>query len=493
MLTIPVLSFLIFVPIVAILVILTIKNSESSNKNIKYIAVLTAFIHLVMSLYLAIGFDNLNTHYQFIEKIPVMDALKFGYTLGLDGVSLLLLLASSFLMFFVLLFTDLPNHNVKTYVISLLVILSASSGTFLSTDILMFFLFYEVSIIPVFFIMGYFGSVNKIYATFKFFLYTVFSSIFLLIGIIYLISNSSTTYIPDILSNFLNWDVQKYLFWLFFIGFGIKVALFPFHTWLPDTYDTSPISLNIILSGILMKYGVYGFIRFVLPLFPLAIYKNSLLLYGIILITMLYSGFIAFKQPNIKRLFAYFSMSHVALIVAGIFSSKIQGIEGALFQSFSHSILNIGFFVAIMILQNRLNSSNIKDFSGLASAMPKFAILFFILGLSAMAFPLTNSFVGEFLILFGIFQDNRLFSLFFSLSILIGAIVVINVNKIMLFSKVNEYSEKMKDLNKFEFFALFSIVFVILGMGLYPDLFLDIMHTSVALLYEKIRTSMMIN
>ncbi len=494
MISIPILSFLIFLPIIAIIIVLTIRDKkEVSLSNIRYICILTSAIHFVLSLYLLINFDKISTHYQFTENFVLVSSLKFTYSLGLDGISLLFLVVSSFLMLFVFLFVKFPLTQIKIYAISYLVILSASCGTFLSTDIVFFFIFYEISIIPVFFIIGIFGSSNKFYTTFKFFLYTFFSSIFLLIGITYLISHSYSSYIPEILSTLLSYDIQKYLFWLFFIGFAIKVALFPMHTWLPDTYASSPLSLNIILSGIIMKYGIYGFIRFVLPLFPLAIANYLIYIYSICLITLVYAGLIAMKQPNLKRLFAYFSMSHIALIVAGIFSTKNQGLEGAIFHSISHSILNAGFFAGLIIMQTRLNSDNIKDFKGLAHLMPKFSLLFFIIGLAGISFPLTNTFIGEFLILLGIFQDNRIFSLFLAFSILISAIVVININKHLLFSKANDLTINFKDITKYEFLGLFSISFIILLMGIYPDSLLDNMHISIAILLEKIKTSIMIN
>ena len=493
MFSITMLSFLIFLPIIAVFIILTMRGDKGLiNKNIKYITTLTSFIHFFLCLYLLFSFNKINYNYQFVELIPLMPSIEFSYYLGLDGISLIFLLLSSFLMLFVLATHKYDDENSKVYAVSMLLILSGATGTFVSLDILLFYVFYEVSIIPVFFLMGIFGNGNKFYATFKFFLYTVLGSIFMIVSIITMIYLAQSSSI-SVLNNFVfKEEYQLFLFIGLFIAFAVKSAVFPFHTWLPDTYNSSSMSTNILLSGILMKYGVYGFIKFVLPIFPVIIGEYLWVIYTLSLISLIYAGVIAVTQDNIVKLFSYLSISHMGLIVAGLFSGTYQGLEGAIYQSVSHSIFMAGIFFSFLLLQNRLHSNSLKDFRGLANVMPLFATSFMVLSLAAIAFPLTNSFIGEILLLLGIFQNNRIFAVLFSFSVLISACVVVIFNAKFLFGKSSEYVKHFKELSWGELFPLVIISLLVIAMGVYPDMFLDIIHTTVNNILEQFNNGLVI-
>ncbi|MFL1781080.1 NADH-quinone oxidoreductase subunit M [Candidatus Hepatincolaceae symbiont of Richtersius coronifer] len=488
MFAIPILSFLIFIPLLAVLVILTIKENDAYfGQNIKYVTILTNIIHLILIGYLWFEFDKINSLYQFVEKIPLIPGLNFNYYLGIDGISLIFITLSSVVMLIVLLFIDFPKEKVKLYAICFLLLLGASVGTFASLDMILFYMFYEISMFPVFFIIGIFGEGNKIYASLKFFLYTLAGSILMIVAMIVMISLAKTSSLPELTEFSFTPEFQKYLFIAMFIAFAVKSALFPFHTWLPDTYESAPMSMNIVLSGILMKYGIYGFLRFLVPMFPLATLKSINIIYVLSLITLFYCGLIALKQTNIKRLFAYFSISHVALIIAGIFSVTAQGIEGAIFQSIGHSIFNAGIFLGIVLLQKRFRSDLVADFKGLANVMPRFCVMFFIFMLAAMSFPITSTFIGEILILLGIFQNNRLYAVMFTFSILLNSVIVISFMKTVIFSKVSLYTKSFKEVNLIEFTSLSLVAILVLAIGIYPDIFLDMIHTSVSNILERFR------
>lgn len=493
MFSMPILSFLIFLPIIAILIILTVRGeNELIVKNVKYIAVLTTVIHLVLSLYVWFSFSKIEIGYQFVEKLSLIPSINFNYYLGVDGISLLFLVFTSLLFLVIFLFIEIPQNNVKLYTISFLSILSFSVGTFLSLDLIIFYVFYEAAMIPVFFLMGIFGTGNKLYSTFKFMMYTVAGSMLMIIAIIVMVAITQNSSMQFFDTFAFDYKVQMYLFSAIFIALAIKAAIFPFHSWLPDTYDTSPLSLNIILSGVLMKFGIYGMIRILMPMFPLAMFDANNIVYWMSIITLFYTGFIAFTESNIKKLFAYFSISHVALIVAAIFSTNVQGIEGAIYQSISHSVYNTGIFLVIVYLKRRLDSNTKEYFTGIATPMPILSIFFILFGLATIGLPLTNGFIGEFLSLLGIFQNNRFFAILFCFAVLINAIVIIRFNRYVIFGNVNEYTKSFKDINLFEIAGLTTIAVIIIIMGIYPDIFLDIMHSSVSKVMENFKNGIII-
>ncbi|MDR2007364.1 MAG: NADH-quinone oxidoreductase subunit M [Alphaproteobacteria bacterium] len=489
----PILSFLIFLPMLAILVILTIRGEqELITKSVKYITILTAIIHLMLSLYVWFSFAKGDMDYQFVEKVALIPSIDFNYYLGVDGISLLFLVFSSFLFLMVFLFIEIPKNHAKLYAVSFLAILGFSVGTFTSLDLIMFYVFYEASMIPVFFLMGVFGSGNKIYATFKFMMYTIAGSMLMIIAIIAMVSITKSASIQYFDTFAFDYKTQVYLFSAIFIALAIKAGLFPFHSWLPDAYDTAPIALNIILSGVLMKYGIYGMIRILMPMFPLAMFDASTIVYILSIITLFYTGFIAFTENNLKKLFAYFSLSHLALIVAAVFSANTQGIEGALFQAISHSVYTTGVFLIIVYLKTRLDSNNKDYFMGIASNMPLLSIFIVLIGLANIGLPFTNGFIGEFLSLLGIFQNNRFFAILFCFAILINAVVIIRFNRYVVFGNLNEYTKSFKDINLVEIAGLSIIVLVILVMGIYPDMFLDVIHASVSNLMENFKNGIII-
>lgn len=493
MLSIPIVSILIFLPIIALLVIITINNdNESSSLSIRYIAIFTSFIHLIFSLYLGFVFDRGVIGYVFVENLPIVDLINFSYNVGLDGISMLFVIMTSFVFFMIFCFIDFPSHNQKFYAICMLLIFAGAVGTFAAIDLILFFSFYEVAVLPVFFLIGFFGENNKYYASFKFLLYTIFSSLFMLIAIVIMIIYSGSSSLETFENFAFNYNTQLVLFWLFIIAFAVKSAIFPLHTWLPDTYLGSPNSLNIVLSAVLMKFGIYGLIRIVVPVFPIAIIRFVDIIYIIAFVNMVYAFFIAFKINNLKQLFAYFSMAHVALMFAGVFAINIQSIEGVVFQALLHSLLALSLFLILEYMRKRFYNLDIKYFSGLANKMPMFAFCIFVIMLSAIGLPLTGGFIGEFLLLFGIFQDNRIFAALFAFTLLFGAVVVMRFYRKVLFGKVNDYTKYFYEINWFEKLALTVLVILLLLTGVYPNVMLDFLHVPVAGLIDHFKDGIIV-
>jgi NADH-quinone oxidoreductase subunit M len=489
------LSLLIFIPIVGFLVILTIQeNYKKASLSSKYISLLTTIINFIIIVYISLNFSIVSKDYKFIEKISIYSAIDLNYYLGIDGISLIFLFLTIFLIFISILFSNVEERG-KFYYSAILILQSAIIGMFCSLNILFFYIFFEVSIIPIFFLIGVFGGKDKSFVSFKFFLYTLFGSILILIAIIIMIFQSHTTSLDKLYLFAFSPNTQNLLWILMFVGFGIKSAIFPFHTWLPETYVNSPTSLNIILSGILVKLGIYGFIRFMIPMFPLASINYMYIVFILSLITVIYCGIIAYKQTNLNRFIAYYSISHMGLITASIFSFNAQGIEGALFQSISHGIFNCGLFLVVIFMENRLKISNLESssFKGLSVNAPRLSIFFMIFLLASIGFPTTNGFIGEFLSLSGLFYVNRILTAFFTLTLLISCISILVLYRNLVFGSFFTVNTKpIFDLNIKETLTMLVLCFLIFFMGIYPDFFLDFLHTAVSNILDKFRSGLVI-
>lgn len=488
MLTLPILSILIALPLLGAFIVSIIQNNKENYSNIKYISILIMVIYAIINVYLLASFNSFSGELQYADKLTLIESINFSYFVGIDALGLLFICILTFSFSIVFIFIPLPKENVKTYTVNLLLMLSGATGLFLTQDSLLFFMFYEASIIPAYFLIGIFGGQNKHKATVKFIIYNVVSSMLMLIAIVYMVSVTKDASIEALYNaNYLS--VASY--WLFialFTAFAVKSGLVPFNTWVPTTYNNAPIGLNIILSAVVAKYGFYGIIKILIPALPQITKDYNYVIFIISGVSVFYGILIALRSTNIKKLIAYMSISHVALLIAIPFSGNLFAIQGSILQVVSHSLYNIGFFVMLAILHKRHNSNNIVDFNNLASAMPKLSAFIVLIGLAAMAFPLTSTFVSELLMLLSVFLENRIYGVVFTIAILFNAVVIVVLYKKLLYNNTNNGINLYKTTIT-ENISLVIIAFAILLLGVQPNLVLEFVQHYAVLLSESLNPS----
>ncbi|MSN95711.1 NADH-quinone oxidoreductase subunit M [Campylobacter sp. FMV-PI01] len=469
------LSIIIFFPLIA-----AIFGCFIDEKNVKTYAVMTSLIELCLCVYVWIKFLFTNGAIKMVEFIPFISEFGINYFLGVDGISLFLVLMSAFMVFVGVVSLNIQK-NQKHLVVSILFLEMAMMGVFLSLDAILFYIFWELSLIPLLYIVGYWGGNNRIYAALKLFLYTFFGSIIMLVGIIYM---AYLCYVENGIFSFnilewqnlqLNFNLQIWLFLAFFMAFAIKTPIFPFHTWLAHVHEQAPAIGSILL----LKMGTYGFLRFILPIFPDASVYFANLMCIIAIIMVIYTSFIAFAQKDIKQIIAYSSIAHMGVVMLGIFSMNVIGISGAVFLMISHSIVGGGLFMLIGFMHDRTHTRQMGDYGGFAKIMPMCAFLFCIIMLGLIGLPLTIGFVGEFLALLGIFKFNPWYSFFGGLGIIMSAIYGLNLYKNIFFGKItNKKNLNLKDLNKTELCAIIPIAILVIVLGIFPNLFLSEINKS---------------
>ncbi len=408
-----------------------------------------------------------------VFDIPWVESLGITFKLGVSGISLILILLTNLSIPLIILSSKNHSFSENNYFHSLVYLMQIGlSGVFTALDGFLFYIFWEVALIPIYFICGIWGGENKAAVTFKFFLYTVVGSLFMLIGIIYLYLLTPGVHTFDIevfKTLVLDRTTQIWLFWAFFIAFAIKMPIFPFHTWQPDTYTTAPAQGTMLLSGIMLKMGIFGVIRWILPLFPLAIAKYGDLIIILSVIGVIYGAVIAIMQKDVKRLVAYSSISHVGLICAGLFVNNIQGMQGAMMQMLSHGINVIGMFYILDIIEKRTNTRQIEQLGGIIHTAPKLAVFFVVIMLGSVALPLTNGFVGEFLLLTSLFLYNPIFAILAGLSVILGAVYMLRMYKGVMLGESNAVTSTFKDLDAVEFIGLAFIALLVIAIGVYPQ------------------------
>ncbi|MCZ6135386.1 NADH-quinone oxidoreductase subunit M [Campylobacter ureolyticus] len=464
------------------------------EKSIKTYAIITSFIELCLTLFLWYKFDAINNSIM-LEVIPFIPNLGINYILGIDGISLFLVVLSAFICFVSLISLNISKRK-KHLIISILLLEMTMMGVFLSLDAILFYIFWELSLIPMLYIIGFWGSENKIYAAIKFFIYTFFGSIFMLLGLIfmaYLHYKTTGSYSFSI----LDWqrlaipkNTQIWLFLAFGIAFAIKTPLFPFHTWLPYAHGKAPTIGSILLAAVLLKMGTYGFVRFSLPIFPDASYYFANFICIIAIVMVIYTSFIAFYQKDIKQVIAYSSIAHMGVIMLGIFSMSIEGISGAIFFMVSHGLVSGGLFMLIGFIYDRTHTKEMAKFGGLAKIMPIYATIFCIMILGGIGLPLTSGFVGEFLSLLGIFKTNPWFAVLGGFGIIMGAIYSLNLYKLTFFGKItNKANLTLPDLKSFELCAIIPILVLVLVLGIFPNTLLVWINDGVlnllSFMYDK--------
>ncbi|MCB4742753.1 MAG: NADH-quinone oxidoreductase subunit M [Sulfurovum sp.] len=475
-----ILSVLIFFPAIAgLLGFVVDKNSA------RVYGITVAIIEFLLSLWLWFSFDANDAGMQFVEMIPLIPNLGVNYYLGVDGISLFIVLMTT-LMTMIGMISMTIEKNMKNMVITLLFLEMTMIGVFMALDAIIFYLFWELSLVPMFYIVGAWGGPLRIYAAIKFFLYTFMGSLIMLVGMLFVayVYHSLTGIwsfaITDWYALVLPIDYQLWLFVAFFLGFAIKVPMFPFHTWLPYAHGQAPTIGSVILAAVLLKMGTYGFVRFSLPILPDASVMMITPIAVLSIIMIIYTAMVAYAQKDMKQVVAYSSVSHMGIIMIGIFAMNAEGIGGSIFQMLSHGIVSGALFMLVGVIYDRRHTKLMSEFGGLAAVMPKYAVIFGIMLMASVGLPLTIGFVGEFLVLLGFYQISPIMTIFAGTSIIIGSVYMLAVFKKSFFGPVTKKeNQKLIDLTPKEIWSLVPLVAIVIWLGVYPKPVLDPINKSV--------------
>jgi len=484
--TFPILSSLILLPLIGGLFILLSRSSDKSNyQSSKYVALFVSFANFFVSIYLWYIFDPGTSDFQFVENRLWLEGF-INYKVGIDGISILFIVLTTLITPLCIISVNQSiNTKLKEFLIAILVMESLMIGVFCSLDLVIFYLFFEGGLIPMFLIIGIWGGTRRVYSAFKFFLFTLLGSVLMLVAIISIYWITGTTDIVEL--NNLGVDVKyQNLLWLaFFSSFAVKTPMWPFHTWLPDAHVEAPTAGSVLLAAILLKMAGYGFIRFSIGLFPIASENFVPLIYTLSLIAIVYTSLVALMQDDMKKLIAYSSVAHMGFVTLGIFTMTQQGLEGSIVQMISHGLVSAALFLCVGVVYDRMHSRLIITYGGLVSVMPKYAILFMVFTLAAVGLPGTSGFVGEFLILMGVFQKSFLVAAIASLGVILGAAYMLWLYKRVIFGElINKDLLKMLDLNKSEIFILISLAIPVLFFGFYPEPLLNTIGISISNLID---------
>jgi NADH-quinone oxidoreductase subunit M len=477
----PLLSLVIFVPLVGALFILGIRGEAAIvARNAKYVALWTTLGTFILSIPLWVGFDNQDAGFQFVERYAwLSDTIT--YHVGIDGISMLFIILSTFLMPICILASwEAIQTRVKEYMIAFLVMEATMIGVFSSLDFVLFYLFFEGGLIPMFLIIGIWGGANRIYATFKFFLYTLLGSVLMLLAIMVMYFEAGTTDIPTLIAHGFDPAIQNWLWLAFLASFAVKVPMWPVHTWLPDAHVEAPTAGSVVLAAVLLKMGAYGFLRFSIPMLPEATVFFTPLIFTLSVIAVIYASLVALMQEDMKKLVAYSSIAHMGFVTIGIFTFTQQGIEGGIFQMLSHGLISGALFLCVGIIYDRMHTRQIARYGGLVHRMPRYAVFFLIFTLANVGLPGTTGFVGEFLVLVGVFQVNTWVALLASTGIILSACYALWLYRRVIFGVLEKADLKsITDLNRREVAILAPLLAAIIFFGVYPQPLLVVMHASV--------------
>ncbi len=479
--SLPLLSLLTFLPLVGGLIILAIRGeAELVRSNARNTALLTSLFVLALSLFLWAGFDTGSALFQFEERADWIGE-RISYHMGVDGISMLFILLTTLLTPICILASwDAIKDRVKEYMIAFLVMETMMIGVFASLDFVQFYLFFEGGLIPMFLIIGVWGGERRIYASFKFFLYTLLGSVLMLLAILYMYFQAGTTDIPILMGTDFGPLAQRWLFLALFASFAVKVPMWPVHTWLPDAHTEAPTAGSVILAGVLLKMGGYGFLRFSLPMLPMASQYFAPFMFALSIIAIVYVSLVALMQQDMKRLIAYSSVAHMGFVTLGTFTFTVQGVEGGLVQMLSHGVISGALFLIVGVVYDRIHTREIARYGGLVHRMPVYAAVFMLFTLGNVGLPGTSGFVGEFLVLVGAFQANTWVALLATSGVILSAAYALWLYRRVIFGTlVKEDLRHILDLNRREIIQFAPLVAVVLWMGLYPVPFLDVMHASV--------------
>jgi NADH-quinone oxidoreductase subunit M len=476
-----ILTLMIAVPLIAALACLYVSPAQA-----KWLALGATLIDFALGVLLWVNFDPNGAQWQFQESIPLFG--RFAWALGIDGIALMLIMLSVFLMPICIAASwEAITKRVPEYMASFLLMLSLMIGVFAAQDLFLFYIFFEAGLIPMYLIIGIWGGANRIYASYKFFLYTLLGSVLMLIAMLWMAQQAGTTDIPTLMQFDFSPEAQKWLWIAFFASFAVKMPMWPVHTWLPDAHVQAPTAGSVILAGVLLKMGGYGFIRFLLPMFPEGTAYWFWLVMGLSMIAVVYASLVALVQSDMKKLIAYSSVAHMAFVTIGLLAFNRQGIEGAMLVMLSHGLVSGALFLCVGVVYDRLHTREIGRYGGLADTMPGYALFFLIFTMASVGLPGTSGFVGEFLALVGAYKASSWVAFVATTGIILGAAYMLYLYARMIYGKAaGEDTLAMPDLNKREIAMFVPIVAVIFWMGVYPESFLKPMRRDVGSLVARI-------
>ena len=476
----PILSSLILLPTVGALFLFFTKDKDGNNLTAKYVSLFTSIVNFLISIYLWISFDQTTSSFQFIEDRIWIEGF-INYKLGVDGISILFIILTTFITpLCIISVNNSVKIRLRDFLIAILIMESFMIGVFCALDLVIFYLFFESGLIPMFLIIGIWGGPKRVYSAFKFFLYTLLGSVLMLVAIISIYWISGTTDVIKLYEIGIDAKYQNLLWLAFFSSFAVKTPMWPVHTWLPDAHVEAPTAGSVLLAAILLKMAGYGFIRFSLGLFPIASEVFTPLIYTLSVIAIIVTSLIALMQEDMKKLIAYSSVAHMGFVTLGIFTIQQQGIEGSIIQMISHGLVSAALFLCVGVVYDRMHSRLISTYGGIVTIIPKYSILFMLFTLAALGLPGTSGFIGEFLILMGAFKDNFLVAVLASLGVILGAAYMLWLYKRVVFGKlVNSDLKKMIDLDRSEYFILICLAVPTLFFGFYPDPLFNTIEVSV--------------
>ena len=484
----PILSILILLPIVGIFFMTLIRNNnDQSSNNLKHTALWISFLNFLISLYLLFSFNQQDADFQFEERYFWIE-YGISYHLGVDGISILFIVLTTMLVPICILASyDSIKFSVKEYLIAFLALETFMIGVFCSLDLVLFYLFFEGGLIPMFLIIGIWGGERRVYSTFKFFLYTLAGSVFMLLAIIYIFITAGTTDVSYLLDYNFTRNEQIVLWLAFFASFMVKIPMWPFHTWLPDAHVEAPTAGSVILAGVLLKMAGYGFIRFSIGFFPEASELFAPLIFTLSIIAIIVTSLIALVQEDMKKLIAYSSVAHMGFVTLGIFTFTVQGIEGSVIQMISHGIVSAALFLCVGVVYDRLHTREISRYGGLVSKMPMYAFTFMIFILASLGLPGTSGFVGEFLVLLSIFSVNTYFAVFATTGVVLAATYSLWLYRRMIFGAlIKDDLSEMLDLTRREIIIFVPLITLTIFIGIYPKPVIDIIEPSAKKIVSQV-------
>jgi NADH-quinone oxidoreductase subunit M len=493
----PILSVITFLPLLgAGLIALTWflhgrADDQTGARNARLIAFWTTLLTLALSLYLLQHFDNANPGFQFVENAPWFGGL-LTYQMGVDGISILFIVLTAFLMLLSILasWTSI-ERRVQEYMIAFLILETLMLGVFSALDLVLFYVFFEGGLIPMFLIIGIWGGVRRVYASFKFFLYTLLGSVLMLLALIYMYGAAGSSEIPALMAYKFSPHVQTWLWLAFFASFAVKLPMWPVHTWLPDAHVEAPTAGSVILAGILLKMGGYGFLRFSLPMFPDASHYFAPFVFVLSCIAIIYASLVALMQEDIKKLIAYSSVAHMGFVTLGIFTFTLQGIQGALFQMLSHGLVSGALFLCVGVIYDRLHTREIAAYGGIVHRMPFYSLVFMVFTLANVGLPGTSGFVGEFLALLSAYHANTWAAAFATSGVILSASYALWLYRRVIFGKLEKPAlQALTDLDRRELIILAPLAILVIFYGIYPSAVFDITHSAVSALLGDIKTAL---
>ncbi|MGI9426939.1 MAG: NADH-quinone oxidoreductase subunit M [Hyphomicrobiaceae bacterium] len=481
----PILSLVTFLPLVGVLFIMFLPDDPSGRRNARWIALFVTLFTFALSLLIWINFDTTTADYQFVEEHKWFGPFK--YKLGVDGISMLFIILTTFLMPLCILASwESVKERVTEYMIAFLALETLMIGVFCALDLVLFYLFFEAGLIPMFLIIGVWGGARRVYASYKFFLYTLLGSVLMLLAMMYIFWSAGTTDIPEIIERvaqnpeLFSANAQWWMWLAFFASFAVKMPMWPVHTWLPDAHVEAPTAGSVILAGILLKMGGYGFLRFSIPMFPLASIELAPLVFTLSVIAIIYTSLVALAQEDVKKLIAYSSVAHMGFVTMGIFTGNTQGVDGAIFQMLSHGLVSAALFLCVGIIYDRMHTREISAYGGLVNRMPIYAFCFMIFTMANVGLPGTSGFVGEFLTLLGAFKANTWVAFLATTGVVLSAAYALWLYRRVIFGELDKPKlMSISDMNMREIAVVAPLVILTILFGFYPAPILDVTAVSV--------------